>query len=105
MRLRALVEWTPTAGNREADALANGDTTLFDPALEVKIDDQVLKWLILPEMLAMGKEADETFQAAKKRSELPDRSRKLRKRRLEDRLKLADPWSYRHGRRPQPFGT
>ena len=92
MRLRALVEWTPRAGNREADALANGDTTGFDPALEVKINDQVLKWLILPEMLAMGKEADETFQAAKKRGELPDRSRRLRKRRLEDRLKLADPW-------------
>ena len=61
MRLRALVEWTSMAGNREADALVNGDTTGFDPALEVKIDDQVLKWLILPEV------------------------------RLEDRLKLADP--------------
>ena len=36
----------------------------FNPALEVKIDDKVLEWLTLPEVLAMAKEAEETFQAA-----------------------------------------
>ena len=29
--LKALVEWTPRAGNREADELANGVTNRFKP--------------------------------------------------------------------------
>ena len=64
MRIKALVEWIPRTANREADALANGNVAGFNPALEVKIDDKVLEWLTLPEVLAMGKEAEETFQAA-----------------------------------------
>ena len=29
--MRAIVEWAPRECNREADMLANGDTSLFDP--------------------------------------------------------------------------
>ena len=65
MRIRALVEWTPRTANREADALANGNTSGFDPELEVKIDEKVLEWIILPKVSTMGKEAEENFQAAK----------------------------------------
>ena len=72
--------------------MVNGDATGFDPGLEVKIDDKVLEWIILPQVLATGKQAEETFQAAKSRGELPDRSVKQRKRKPEERLKIADPW-------------
>ena len=92
MRIRALVEWTPRTANREADALANGNTPSFDPELEVKIDDKVLEWIILPQVLAMGKKAEENFQAAKSRGELPNKSGKQLRRRQEERLKIADPW-------------
>ena len=67
VRIKALIGWTPRSANREADALTNGDTSGFDPRLEVKIDDKVLEWIILPQVLAMGKEAEETFLAAKSR--------------------------------------
>ena len=40
VRIEALVEWTPKSANREADALANGDTSGFHPGVEVKIDDR-----------------------------------------------------------------
>ena len=92
MRIRALVEWTPRTANRESDALANGDVSGFDPELEVKIDDKVLEWIILPQVLAMGKEAEEAFQAAKSKGELPDKSGKQLRRKPEERLKIADPW-------------
>ena len=49
LRIKALIEWIPRVGNKEADSLANG----VDPALEVKIDDAVLTWLV--DVLAMGK--------------------------------------------------
>ena len=92
MRIWALVEWTPRTANREADALANGDTSGFDPELEVKIDDKALEWIILPQVLAMGKEAEETFQAAKFKGELPNKSSKQLRRKPEERLKIEDPW-------------
>ena len=92
MHIKALVNWTPRTANREADALANGNTSGFDPELEVKIDDEVLDWILLPQVLAMGKEAEDTFRAAKSKGELPDKSGKQRRRKPEERLRIADPW-------------
>ena len=104
-RIKALVEWTPGTANREVDALANGDNKGFDPALEVKIDDRVLEWIFLPQVLAMGKKAEEDFQLAKSRGELPDKSGKQRKRRAEEwhvlvgsqrETSCRDCWSQSH---------
>ena len=90
MRIKALIEWTPRTANREADSLANGDTRGFDPELEVKIDDTVLTWLVLPDVLEMGKAADDFFQ---RKGQLPNRGTKQKKkRRPEERLRMADPW-------------
>ena len=36
--LKALVEWAPRESNKEAGALANGETVVFSPALEMKVD-------------------------------------------------------------------
>ena len=54
MRIEELVEWTPRSANREADAVANGGTSGFNPGLEVKIDDKVLEWIILPQVFCFG---------------------------------------------------
>ena len=90
VRIKALVEWTPSSANWEADALANGDTPGFDPELEVKIDDKVLRVDHFPEGFHHGgRWAEETFQAAKSRGELPEKSGKQRKRKPEERLKFA----------------
>ena len=73
MRINVLIEWTPRTANREADALANGDTRGFDPELDVKIDDTVLTWLALPDVLAMCKAARDFFQDANRKGQLPNR--------------------------------
>ena len=46
MGMKVLVEWTPRAGNREADALANGDISLFDPRRRVQLESDV-QWEVL----------------------------------------------------------
>ena len=54
MSIRAVVEWAPREGNKEADRLANGDHRAFDPALRIPVsaDPSSLSWVILPEALA-----------------------------------------------------
>ena len=57
-----------------------------------KTDDTVLTWLVLPDVLEMGKAADDFFQEAKRKGQLPNRGTKQKKRRPEERLRMADPW-------------
>ena len=57
MGTKVLVEWTPRAGNREADALANGDISLFDPRRRVQLESDV-QWEILDQALRSGREAE-----------------------------------------------
>ena len=66
MRIQARIEWTPRTANREVDALANGDTAGFDPSLEVVIEETVLSWFVLPDVLTMGKDACDFFEEAKR---------------------------------------
>ena len=37
MSIRAVVEWAPREGNKEADRLANGDHGAFDLALRIPV--------------------------------------------------------------------
>ena len=46
-RVKAQVEWTPREFNREADALANGDTSQLSPELELRVGPHTLKWHVL----------------------------------------------------------
>ena len=76
MSQKVLVEWTPREGNQEADRLANGDATGFSNSNEVKLGPGHMNWLILDEALELGRH----------------RCLKGKRKRPEDRLKLADPW-------------
>ena len=91
-KLKALVEWTPRESNREADSLANGCADGFNPELELKVDCENRQWSILPKALDLGKQAEEAYRAAKEGGHLPNRAKKERKKRLEDRLRTKDPW-------------
>ena len=90
--MRTVVEWAPREWNKEADQLANGSTELFDPAKRLEVAARTLSWSILPEALAAGREAERSFQEMKQTIGLPCRSQKQRKRRVETRLKITDPW-------------
>ena len=84
-RIRTIVEWAPREFNRESDNLANGITTGFNPALEMKIRPEEITWEILPEALEAGRDAERAYGAAKERGKLPNRSKKESRR---DPLKL-----------------
>ena len=90
--MRAIVEWAPRECNREADMLANGDTSLFDPERRIPVAAGTLVWNVLPEALKVGREPEETFRRLKETHGLPKRSAKQRKRTAEHRLKFKDPW-------------
>ena len=92
MGLKASVEWSPQEANREADALANVDFSLFTPELWILVSSQRLQWTILHQALDHGRAAEEAHRAAKLVG-LPERNQKRsRRRRPEERLKMVDPW-------------
>ena len=90
--MKAIVEWAPRECNREADMLANGDTSLFDPERRIHVAAGTLIWNVLPEALKAGKDAEETYRRLKETHGLPNRAAKQRKRAAEHRLKFKDPW-------------
>ena len=92
MSLRTVVEWVPREGNKEADKLANGNAEDFDPSLRIVVSASTLSWDILPEALEAGGAAERQSQAARERGALPDRCRRGKRRRPEERLRLKDPW-------------
>ena len=90
--LQASVHWTPRSANREADALANGNTQNFNPDYECVIRPGTFEWLVLPQALEKGRAAEDEFRAFRESGRDPQRGRKQKKRRVEDRLKVKDPW-------------
>ena len=92
MSIRTAVHWTPREGNNEADRLANGVLDGFDPMLRIPVNARSLQWEILPHAPIAGQAAEERFEGAKRRGQLPDRSAKHRKRKVSERLKMTDPW-------------
>ena len=92
MNMRTVVEWAPRDCNREADQLANGITTGFDPALRLHVSSSSLHWYILEDALHAGEAAETEHQQAVAKGELPDRCRKQKRKRRQDRLRFTDPW-------------
>ena len=90
--IKAEVHWAPRTANREADALANGEITGFNPELRIPIESDRLRWCVLPEVLALGRQSTEKYEAFKSSGENPGRSRTEKRRRVEDRLKFTDAW-------------
>ena len=75
------MEWSPRSGNQEADRLANGVTTGFTPENRVHIDLHTIRWTILDEAIAMGKQAEDDFQRARATGALPNRGVRNKHRR------------------------
>ena len=90
--IKAEVHWAPRTANREADALANGEVAGFNPERRISIEPDRLSWCVLPEVLALGRQSMEEYEAFKNSGENPGRCRKEKRRRAEDRLKVTDPW-------------
>ena len=92
MSMKVAVEWTPRAGNREADQVANGDYRAFNPQNRVNLDLARLQWDILPEVLGLGRAAEEDVRSHQQSRTLPQRNVKRRRRKPEERMRLKDPW-------------
>ena len=90
--MRAIVEWAPSEFNKEADQLANGITDSFDPDRRIHVSSRTLNWNILPTAIQAGLDAEQAFRDMKERYGLRDRCKKQRKRKVETRLKITDPW-------------
>ena len=56
--VRPDVRWAPREVNREADRLANGDSSGFNPALRLRVLPPVGGWIILDEALVLGETAE-----------------------------------------------
>ena len=89
--VRPDVRWTPRNANCEADRLANGDTSGFDPSLRLRVLPPSGGWFILDEALELGEAA-----AVEKKKYRADFGRKRqvkeKRKRPEDKLRIKDPW-------------
>ena len=70
--------------------LANGDVTEFSPSQRLHIHHSQLQWIVLPQALNNGRQAEEIFKSAKATGVLPLRNRRGRRRRPEDKLRIKD---------------
>ena len=70
-RVVPLVSWAPRLCNREPDDLASVRTEAFSPAQEVKLEPDELHWHVLPQVLAMGQEADDSGQGLQRDGDAP----------------------------------
>ena len=93
MGIKAVVDWAPRTANYDADELANGNTSRCDPAKRIVFKASEVWWDVLPEALQKGREMESECQSALALgSGRHDRTRKQRKRKLEDKLRVRDPW-------------
>ena len=85
------LSWIPREQNLEADALSNLQTESFSKSLRVAVNPLEMNWIVLDDLLALGAElyaeVAEARQKKKEKVEAP-----MRKRKLDERLKVTDPW-------------
>ena len=86
-----VVEWTPRTANTEADSLAKG-TRAFGLAKRIPIAAENIHWEIHPEVLEMGKCAEEDMQRVRELGLKNNQLRTHTRRKEGDRLRVTDPW-------------
>ena len=91
MSMKVVVEWTPRAGNREADHLANGEYSRFSPQNRVNVDLAQMQWDVLPDVLGLGRSAEDDVRL-KEPGQCLQRNVKRWKRKPDERMRLKDPW-------------
>ena len=92
MSMKVVVEWTPRAGNREADHLANGEYSRFSPQNRVNVDLAQMQWDVLPDVLSLGRSAEDDVRRLKESGQCLQRNVKRWKRKPDERMRLKDPW-------------
>ena len=91
-RVKAQVEWTPSEFSREADALTNGNSSLFSPELQLRVEPRDLKWHVVDRAIEMGSIAERAHDRIRRSGGFPDGAQKQKRRRREERLKFKDSW-------------
>ena len=95
MQARAMalnLEWAPRDQNEEADALTNGDFSLFDTRKRVVVDLEEIRWLVLPRMLVVAGSIYEAVQG-RKAGRAPARLEGPRPRaKAKAKLRQREPW-------------
>ena len=74
--MRAVVEWSPRAANQEADEPANSVRGTSNLEHRLEGDSQTFTWDLLPQGLVLGRIAEDSYQEAKSRGNLPSRCTK-----------------------------
>ena len=90
------LEWIPREQNLEADELSNFDARNFTPSLEVKINAETVKFLLLDEFLDKGEQLyrslEDMKEAAPPKAAAGGATSRKRKRKPETRLRATHPW-------------
>ena len=95
MQARAMalnLEWAPRDQNEEADALTNGDFSLFGTRKRVVVDLEEIRWLVLPRMPVVAGSIYEAVQG-RKAGRAPARLEGPRPRaKAKAKLRQREPW-------------
>ena len=92
MSMKVVVEWTLRAGNREADHLANLEYRRFSPQNRVNVNLAQMQWDVLPDVLSLGRSAEDDVRRLKESGQCLQRNVKRRMRKPDERTRLKDPW-------------
>ncbi len=86
--LELSLEWAPREFNREADRLADGNSSGFAPTLRRGTSLEHIPWLVLPAILKAG----EAFYTCRKALPTPPETSTKRPKLAGGRLKDREPW-------------
>ena len=95
-QLELHLRWVRRDLNVEADAITNGDFTLFEEKNRIRVEAKDIPWIVLPKVMCWSKEIyDHNNQLKAKKKErgfLPVQVWRREKLSAAKRLKTADPW-------------
>ena len=85
------LDWAPRTMNVEADALADGRTDGFNPALRVPVDLSKMQWLVLDRLMAAGVSFQRKAADLKERGSCKKAPVAVRRDKSQ-RLRAREPW-------------
>ena len=91
LNMRLDLEWLRREENEQADALSNGDWSLFNPELRESFDERGVKWRILGEVQKRGEDLYKEVQALKEEKRLANAAKSSRAAR-KGKTKVLPKW-------------
>ena len=85
------LEWSPRTMNQESDALADGRTNGFNPALRVPVGLSRMQWLVLDRLMAAGVPFQKQAQMLKEQGSCTQARVTVRRAKTQ-RLRTRVPW-------------